>query len=159
MDAACVEHDQHVIQMNEVHPRASEWVQRGSLSLISMISEPGHPTGDLRDHLEEETTMLRTISAALLAVSVIAAPALAETATKTTPAPVSKTSQAPLNKTTQAPVIKADQSKSKAMNANARIGYHKHYHHHRHYKHMGAYKTHATGKVVVKPAHPAAKRG
>ena len=71
--------------------------------------------------------MLRTISAALLAVSVIAAPALAETATKTTPAPVSKTSQAPLNKTTQAPVIKADQSKSKAMNANARIGYHKHY--------------------------------
>jgi hypothetical protein len=109
--------------------------------------------------LEEETTMLRTISAALLAVSVIAAPALAETATRTTPAPVSKTSQAPLNKTTQAPVIKADRSKSKAMNANARIGYHKHYHHHRHYKHMGAYKTHATGKVVVKPAHPAARRG
>ena len=31
--------------------------------------------------------MLRTISAALLAVSVIAAPALAETATKTTPRP------------------------------------------------------------------------
>ena len=73
--------------MNEVHPRASEWVQRGSLSLISMIGEPGHPTGDLRDHLEEETTMLRTISAALLAVSVIAAPALAETATKTTRPP------------------------------------------------------------------------
>ena len=91
--------------MNEVHRRASQWVQRGSLSLLRMISEPGHPTGDLRDPLEEETTMLKTISAALLAVSVIAAPALAETAVKTAPAPVSKTSQAPLNKTTQAPVI------------------------------------------------------
>jgi hypothetical protein len=136
--------------MNEVHPRASEWVQSGSLSLLRVISEPGHPTGDLRDPLEEETTMLRTISAALLAVSVIAAPALAETAAKTTPAPVSKTSQAPLNKTTQAPVIKPDQSKSKVMNANARMAHH---------KHMGTYKTHATGKVVVKPAHPAAKRG
>ena len=94
--------------------------------------------------------MLRTISAALLAVSVIAAPALAETAVKTAPAPVSKTSQAPPNKTTQAPVIKADQTKSKVMNANAHMVHH---------KHMGAYKTHATGKVVVKPAHPAAKRG
>ena len=57
-----------------------------------MIDEPGHPTGDLRDPLEEETTMLKTISAALLAVSVLAAPALAATAAKTTPAPVSKTS-------------------------------------------------------------------
>ena len=66
--------------------------------------------------------MLKTISAALLAVSVIAAPALAETAVKTAPAPVSKTSQAPPNKTTQAPVIKADQTKSKVMNANAHMG-------------------------------------
>jgi len=103
--------------------------------------------------------MLRTISAALLAVSVIVAPALAETAAKTTPAPVGKTNQAPVNKTAQAPVIKADQSKSKVMNANAKMGYHKHYRHHRHHKHMGAYKVHAKGKVAVKPAHSAAKRG
>ncbi|MDE2378302.1 hypothetical protein [Bradyrhizobium sp.] len=66
--------------------------------------------------------MLKTISAALLAVSVIAAPALAAEAGKD----AAKT-------TTQAPVIKADQaqtkthakadikSNSKAMNANAAI--------------------------------------
>ena len=103
--------------------------------------------------------MLKTISAALLAVSVIAAPALAETAAKTTSAPIGKASQAPVNKTAQAPVIKADRSKSKPMNANARMGHHNHYRHQRHHKHMGALRTHATGKVAVKPAHPAAKRG
>jgi hypothetical protein len=103
--------------------------------------------------------MLRTISAALLAVSVIAAPALAETAGKTSPAPVGKTSQAPVNKTARAPVIKADRSKSKLMNANAHMVDHKHYRHHRHHKHMGAYKIHGKGKVAVKPTHSAAKRG
>jgi hypothetical protein len=43
------EHDEDVIQMNELHPRASEWVQRDLRSFIGMISEPGHSTGDLRD--------------------------------------------------------------------------------------------------------------
>jgi len=41
-----------------------------------MIDEPGHPTGHLVI-AQEETTMLKTISAALLAVSVLAAPAMA----------------------------------------------------------------------------------
>ena len=95
--------------------------------------------------------MIKTISAALIAVSFIAAPALAAT--------TGKTATAPAAKTTAAPVIKADQSKSKVMNANAKMGYHKHYRHHRHHKHMGAYKVHAKGKVAVKPAHSAAKRG
>jgi hypothetical protein len=112
--------------------------------------------------------MLKTISAALLAVSVIAAPALAETAGKTTRTPVSKTTQtpanktvqAPVDKTAQAPVIKADPAKSKLMNANAKMGHHKHYRHHRHHKHMGALKTHTTPKVAVKHTHSvAAKRG
>jgi hypothetical protein len=102
--------------------------------------------------------MLKTISAALLAVSVIAAPAVAATAGKTTQAPVNKTAQAPANKTTQAPMIKADQAKSKALNANAKMG-HKHYRHHRHPKHMGAIKTHATPKVAKQHATSAAKRG
>ena len=70
-----------------------------------MISEPGHPTGDARDPLEEETTMLKTISAALVAVSVLAAPALAGAPGKTTQAPAIK---APVTKTMQAPVIKAE---------------------------------------------------
>jgi hypothetical protein len=95
--------------------------------------------------------MLKTISAALLAVSVIAAPALAATSGKSTTAPVAKT--------TQAPVVKSEQTKSKALNANARMGHHyNHVRHHRYHKHMGVLKTHATPKVAVKPITPA-KRG
>jgi len=88
--------------------------------------------------------MLKTISAALLAVSFIAAPALA----------------APAGKTATAPVIKAEPVKSKLLNANARMGrhHHKHFRHHRHHKHMGLLKTHAAPKLAVKHIAPA-KRG
>ena len=58
--------------------------------------------------------MLKTISAALVAVSVLAAPAFAGTP--------GKTAQAPVNKITQAPVVKAEQGKAKLLNANARMG-------------------------------------
>jgi hypothetical protein len=93
--------------------------------------------------------MLKTISAALVAVSVLAAPALAGTP--------GKTAQAPVNKTTQAPVIKAE-GKSKALNANARVDrHHKHYRHHRSHKHIGLHKTHAK-HIAVKHVTPAAKR-
>jgi hypothetical protein len=118
-----------------------------------MIGEPGLPTGNARRSQgalkQEETTMLKTISAALVAISVLAAPALAGTP--------GKTAQAPVNKTTQAPVIKAD-GKSKALNANARMDrHHKHYRHHRHHKHIGMHKTHAK-HIAVKHVTPAAKR-
>src|SRR6266478_1233991 len=94
--------------------------------------------------------MLKTICAALLAASVIAAPALAaETgktaqapATKTTPAPAAKTTQAPAAKTTPAPVAKATQTKPSAINANAQMGRH-HVKHHRHYKKMSVIKSHS----------------
>ncbi|WP_426526924.1 His-rich protein BRANT [Bradyrhizobium sp. McL0615] len=90
--------------------------------------------------------MLKTISAALIAVSVLAAPALAGTPGK-----------APVNKITQAPVIKAE-GKSKMLNANARMGSHyKHYRHHRHHKHIGLHKTHAK-HIAVKHVTPAVKR-
>jgi hypothetical protein len=104
--------------------------------------------------------MFKTISAALLAVSVLAAPALAATADKTAKAPVTKMTTAPVAKTTAAPVIKADQAKSKLLNANARMGrhHHKHYAYHRHHKHMGAFRTHASPKVAIKHVTPA-KRG
>ena len=95
--------------------------------------------------------MFKTISAALLAVSVLAAPALAASPAKSTQAPVTKT-------TTQAPVIKAEPSKSKFFNANARMDrHHKHYRHHRHHKHIGLHKTHAK-HIAVKHVTPAAKR-
>jgi hypothetical protein len=93
--------------------------------------------------------MFKTISAALLAVSVLAAPALAATA--------DKTAQAPVTRTTAAPVIKAEQSKSKLLNANAKMG--RHHRHHAHHRHMGALKTHASPKVATKHMTSAAKRG
>ncbi|QQO22720.1 hypothetical protein JJB98_23785 [Bradyrhizobium diazoefficiens] len=106
--------------------------------------------------------MLKTISAALLAASVIAAPAFAAEAGKTS---------------TAAPVIKADQSKTKAstiaakpdakmgaksktMNANAAVtpDEHKTVRTHRHHhKHLSAKKLKAQPDVTRPPA--TAKRG
>ena len=135
--------------MNEVRRCASEWVQPAIAKVLGMISEPGQSIGEPGDPLEEETSMFKTISAALLAVSVLAAPALAAAPGKTTQAPVIKT-------TTQAPVIKAESAKSKVLNANARMGrhHHRHFRHHGHNKHMGMLKTHATPKFAIKPVTP-----
>jgi hypothetical protein len=99
--------------------------------------------------------MFKRISAALLAVSVLAAPAFAATTGKTNQAPVTK----------QAPV-KANANtglKTSALNANAKMGRHhgkqhyaEHHRHHRHHK-VVALKTHT--KVSYKQAKPATKRG
>ncbi len=107
--------------------------------------------------------MIKTISAVLLAVSVIAAPAMAAGTGKTAPAPAAKTVQAPVNVQT-----KNERAKTGLLNANAKM-HHKHYRHHRHPKEMGALKTHAKvsfkpvakshSKVSFKHAAPPAKRG
>ena len=77
--------------------------------------------------------MLKTISAALLAVCVLAAPVLAATP----------------GSTSKAPVIKTEQVKPSVLNANAKMGrHHVKHRHHRFHKRMGALKTHA--KVAVK---------
>jgi hypothetical protein len=96
--------------------------------------------------------MLKTLSAALFAVSVIAAPALAADSAKTAPV---KTAQAPAAKTTQARAA----IKPSVMNANAEMGRHHHtYHrHHHHHGKIGALKAHS--KVGFKQAAPATKRG
>jgi hypothetical protein len=67
--------------------------------------------------------MLKTISAALLAISVLAAPAMA----------------GGTGKTVHAPVIKAVQVKTGVLNANARMGrhHHRHFGHHRFHKRFG----------------------
>jgi hypothetical protein len=112
--------------------------------------------------------MLKTISAALLAISVIAAPAMAAGIAKTTP--VSKTAAAaPVAKTAQAPAINAVKAKPSVMNSNARMGRHHHRFHrhhrfhkpfHRHFhKHVGANKPHQFSKVTVKHVKTAIKRG
>jgi Ni/Co efflux regulator RcnB len=120
--------------------------------MIGELSTETRPRVAMGQEKEEETTMLKTISAALVAVSVLAAPALAGTA--------GKTAQAPVNKTTQTPANKAEQGKTKAMNANAKVGRdHKLNRHHRHHKQVGALKTHAKPGAAVKQAAPAAKRG
>jgi hypothetical protein len=122
--------------------------------------------------------MLKTISAALLAISVLAAPAMAagiakdaaKDTAKTTPVTTAaKTSAAKTSaaKTAQAPVNKSVKVKRSVLNANARMGRHHHgfhrYHHHhrfhRHHRHMGAIKAHQFSKVSVKHVTPALKRG
>jgi hypothetical protein len=107
--------------------------------------------------------MLKTISAALLAISVIAAPALAaETGKVATPAPVTTTAPATKTAIKTAPVIKSEQLPAKVLNANAKMGrhHHKHFRHHRHHKHLGLLKVkspkhaslHASKRVSAKIA-------
>ncbi len=85
--------------------------------------------------------MFKTISAALLAVSVLAAPAMAGTV-----------------RTAQAPVIKAVHMKASVLNANAKMGHHKHFRHHRFHKRIGALETPHFAKVTIKHVTPT-KRG
>jgi hypothetical protein len=103
--------------------------------------------------------MLKTISAALLAVAVLAAPAMAAGVAKTTPVTKTETTKIASAKVTKpAPAIKAVRAKPSVMNANARMGRH-HYRHHHFHKHMSAYKAHSFSKVTLKHAHSAVKRG
>jgi hypothetical protein len=116
--------------------------------------------------------MLKTISAALLAASVIAAPAFATEAGKTTTTtPVIKADQSQTKVSTTAAKpdagLKADakvsdikagakvDTKSKAMNANAAVtpDQHKTVRTHRHHhKHLSAKKSLTTQPDVTKPA-------
>jgi hypothetical protein len=102
--------------------------------------------------------MLKTISAALLAVSVLAAPVLAASSDKTTQAPASKTAQIPAAKATQVKP-QAAQVKRNALNANAKMGHHRHYRHHRSHKHMSALKTHQVSKASIKHVGTTTRRG
>jgi hypothetical protein len=101
-----------------------------------MIDRRGNATGDLLIARNEETTMLKTISAALLAVSVLAVPALAAGQGNIAQAPATKAQQVKLVKTSM-------------LNANASMKRH-HGRHHRHHKHMGALKKHHISKITTK---------
>ena len=107
--------------------------------------------------------MFKTISAALLAVSVLAAPALAETSGKTNETPVTK--QAPVKADAKIDAktgVKAGDKtavKPSALNANAKMGGH-HVTRHKHYRHLSHHKTLKTHtKVSFKQGKPADKRG
>ena len=112
--------------------------------------------------------MLKTISAALLAISVLAAPAMAAGIAKDT------VKTTPVSKTAQAPVINAVKAKPSVLNANAKMGrhhhrLHRHHRFHRHsykhsHRHLGANKPHQFSKVQfskvnVKHVKTAIKRG
>jgi hypothetical protein len=96
--------------------------------------------------------MFKTISAALLAVSVLAAPAFAAT---------TKTTQKPAQTTTQAPVTQAAPAKPNALNANAKMAkHHKVARHHIHHKNLAVKRVHHHTKVGFKHAAPTVtKRG
>jgi len=92
--------------------------------------------------------MLKTVSAALLAVSVLAAPVLAANTSKTAQAPVTKS----------ATVTPSAQVKKNPLNANAKMGRH-HVRHHRHHHSHKMAKVHKSLKVSAKPVTHPAKRG
>ena len=111
--------------MNEVRGRASDWVQRAAIRFTGVIDEPGHPAGDLAI-VPEDTTMLKTICAALLAASVLAvAPAMAHGPGRTAHAP-------DIN------AVHVVHVKPGVLNANARMGRH----HHRHFRHHHRFHRH-----------------
>ena len=86
--------------------------------------------------------MLKTISAALLAVSVLAAPAIA-----------ASTAQTPATKSATVTPVKKN-----PLNANAKMGRH-HVRHHRHHHSHKMAKVHKSLKVSAKPVTHPAKRG
>jgi hypothetical protein len=95
--------------------------------------------------------MLKKISAALIAISMLAAPAMAAGSLKTSTAPITK------------PVAPGANLKVKPSvhNANAKMGghHHRHFRHHHARKHYGAIKIHKVAKVTVKHIGSATKRG
>ena len=93
--------------------------------------------------------MLKTISAALVAVSVLAAPAFAASAAKTT--------QAPTTKSATVKVVKKN-----PLNANAKMEYGHHHvrHHQPHRSHNKmTVKLHKSHKLSAKHVSHPAKRG
>lgn len=90
--------------------------------------------------------MMKTISAALLAASMIAAPALAAgSGSKAAQNPADKTMQAkvPVNKTPQTPAnAKTTATKSNKLNANASMV--RHHRHHKHHKKISSRRFHAS---------------
>ncbi len=93
--------------------------------------------------------MLKTFSAALLAMSVLAAPAM----------PAGTAKNAPVTSTAPAPAIKPLQIKSSVLNANAKMGRHHHRHHRRFHKHFAANKAQPFSKVTAKHVNTAVRRG
>ena len=150
------EHDEDVIQMNEVHCCASGWVQRRTTMVAAHDRRRARPSDRRPCDPERETTMLKTISAALLAVSVLAAPAMAAGVAKTAPATDRQDDRprtAPrLRRPTgdQGGACQAERDERQCPHGPASLGIR----HHRFHKHMGAYKAHQFSKVTSSTPRP-----
>ena len=152
-----LQHNQIVMQMNEVRHLTSQCIQRRVHNVVNMIDAPGRSAGDRQIPFEQEMSMLKTISAVLLAVSVLAAPAVAaETGKTAANATVIKTMKTTQVKSTRARITHV---KPVALNANAKmVRHHQHKrlsYHHRHHGKMAAMKTAQPGaraKTTVKIA-------
>ena len=119
-----------------------------------MIDEPGN--AGTFDH-PKEMTMLKTISAALIATSLIAAPALAANSGSAGTATPTQ-SQPTADKATPAPkAAKVTSTKSKKLHTSFKTAHH-------HNKKISLHKTHArtsakvASKASAKPVVPATKR-
>ncbi|WJR75946.1 hypothetical protein [Bradyrhizobium sp. NP1] len=99
--------------------------------------------------------MLKSISAALLAVSVIAAPALAAGPEKAAQTPATTQSQPAKTIAAKPEATKVAPAKQNVLNANAKMG--RHHARHHHHKKMGMIKTHA--KVGFKHSEAKTRRG
>jgi hypothetical protein len=98
--------------------------------------------------------MLKAISAALLAASIIAAPAFAAGSGKNLQSPTMKTAQL---KTTDANA--KPQTKPASVHSKKDKHHVKHVRNHRSQQRTGALKTHRLSKVSIKHTAPIAKRG
>ncbi|MGA7810556.1 His-rich protein BRANT [Bradyrhizobium sp.] len=106
--------------------------------------------------------MLKTISAALLAVSMLAAPAFAASSDKTTQAPVTKSTQLKTGANSAGKIS----VKHSPLNANAKLSHHRAHHkyhkvHRHHTKKVGALKSPSKTHSKVSSRHGASaiKRG
>jgi len=145
------------MSMNDSRRRASDWVQRRAASFGSRSrARPFRPPA-VEVEISQEITMLKTLSAALLAVSMLAAPAMAAGI-----APAKPTAPA-------ATTVKPDALKARAelVRPHHRVVRHhavRHHvvrHHARHHhvqQRVSAHQLHHGGKLSVRPAH-AAHRG
>ena len=120
--------------MNEVRLCVSERVQCGTLKVASMIDEPGEAGTSDPANLKE-MTMLKTISAALIATSLIAAPALAANSDTTTGTANTITQSQPTADTTAPKAAKVTSTKSKKLHTSAKTSRH-------HTKKISMHKTH-----------------
>jgi hypothetical protein len=104
--------------------------------------------------------MLKKVSAALIAVSLLAAPAMAAGTKKSDTAAPATTQTAPAAKTDVKTDVKADVVKPSVRKASVKTSrHHRHYAHYRSHKKMSAGKTNKVSKATIKPVTPATKRG